>query len=1031
MDPNLIETIEKNKREARDLSNQDPYYAKKAIWPLRSATYQLIISGEIEEAHHLQSWILKEIIPHLFPNDQTWALGECSETWFKAALNLPYSNKLICIRRAFCLMSLAIKKGKNIQGYSARAFQFSNSVMYLIHLCKIIDESDFKKDHFRITPCNLKVKRWIDLAIKFSDKTIENSEKAVRQAEDGNLRSKLSLIRAYINKGLLLKRLGTDFRIMGELTAEKKAFDEFIKAEKIINGLLYPKEKRENIYQYQNRECNGMIVVQGKVYFSDDKDVKEMEKQRALVLKNLGTALSRLGKQEKGQGYLLGAQAIFYDNYEVEDAFENYIDLALVEQNYDPLSALTRIEYLKALSSVRPESSLVKRLRGIRLIIDRLDREVLGDSQELHGEKISTEEILIRIKESIRREQPIGIVANLKKLVKFLQGVEKPQNLNFFNRLFRKKKLLERIFLLLNKVAIFSAQDYLSGNFLTGEQVLENTSITLSENSDYVLICLDLAFKIAERYIPAKLPEILLDKYHIAKSDEERREILFQAVAVVSLGSLNYTAISIFNEALKMFSGDDQLKVAKNILTLFKNSIEQLPFCEKKFRIIQKFMEYNKEIKKIVLEGERDPNWLFLAAEIDEARRLLDLRLGIPESFRHIKNTYVNNLKDVIEKKTSNKYSWESLIEDVVVEQAPDLLSQEKERICSDIKGEKMNLRVLGGEEVLRDTYKVQKILKDTFPSKRVGLVRYLNSSREVAAIVITAEKVEVKRMELPFEPERLIKGCWEDLSRPEKTVHNSLKIASILVKDLPTKEVDTLYMVPSASLAGLPFHALKPTPDSPYLIYQCEIAYSLSACLLMHLLKKPLRKNKNILLLGWQKEIEAQNHLNEVIAELNLQPSGVYPTDPKSGIEVLTQENEYGLIYAFGHGHTRGGLKAYLELGDDQKISAEDFLINFGSKAGFVFLNSCDLARGEVIDGDIYGMGFGILGGANSSCLLAARPICRDTASLFGKIVLRKIFEGSAISTAFREAVKLSTNSHPFFWAPYFLYGDIRNPYI
>lgn len=1029
----MIETIEKNKREARDLINQGPPYAKKAIWPLQDSTYQLIISGEIEEARHLQSWILKEIIPYLFPNDQTWALGEYSETWFKAALNLPLSNKLICIRRAFCLMSLAIKKGKNIQGYSAHAFQFSNSVMYLIHLCKIIDESDFKKDRFRITPCNLKVKRWIDLAIKFSDKTIENSEKAVRQAEDGNLRSKLSLIRAYINKGLLLKRLGTDFRIMGELTAEKKAIDEFIKAEKIINGLLYPKEKRENIYQYQNRERNGMIVVQGKVYFSDDKDVKEMEKQRALVLSNLGTAFSRLGKQKEGQRCLFEAQAIFYDNYEIEDVFESYIDLALVEQNQDPLSALMRIEYLKALSSVRPESSLVKRLKGISSIMYRLEQEAIGDSQELHEEEISTEEILTRIKESIRREQPIGIVVNLRKLAKFLQKTERLQNLNIFNRLFRKKKLLERIFFLLNKVAIFSAQDYLSENFLTGEQILENAAINLSENSDYVLICFDLAFKIAERYIPASLPKVLLDKYYTVKSCEERRKLLHQAITIVSSGSLNYTAISIFNEALKMFSGDDRLKVAKNILVLFKDSIERLPFCEKKFRIIQKFMEYMREVKKIVLEGESDPGWLFLAAEIDEARRLLDFRLGIPVPFRHIKNTYVKILNDAIEKKTSNKYSWESLIKDVVIEQAPDLLSQEKERIYSDIKGgkKKMNLRVLGGSEVQRDTYEVQKVLKDVFPEKRVGLVRYLNFSREVAAIIITAEKVDVKRMELPFEPERLIKECWEDLSKPEKTVHNSLKIASILVKDLPIKEVDTLYVVPSASLAGLPFHALKPTPDSSYLIYQCEIVYSLSVCLLMHLLKKPLRKNKNILLLGWQKEIEAQNHLNEVIAELNLQPSVVYPADSKSGIEVLTQENEYGLIYAFGHGHTMEGLKAYLELGDDQKVSSEDFLINFGSKAGFVFLNSCDLARGEVIDGDIYGMGFGILGGANSSCLLAARPICRDTASFFGKTVLRKIFEGSAISTAFRNAVKLSVNSHPFYWAPYFLYGDIRNPYI
>jgi len=1016
MDSDLIELVDRNKRLAWTLAGEGSFNKEGQIYPLRQIISSLVWRGELEEARNLQRWLVDKILPRLDKDQQSWALGKFSKTWFKTGKDLPDELKLICIKKAIILMGRAIKEGNDIQQFSIRnrSWQLIGYLTYLEHLCRIIDKNDpnREKDRFRTTPCNSKVKKLIGLAIKLSDENIKDNQKIVCQAPDD--KNKLSLIRAYIKKGILLRKAGTDFRVMGELTAEKKAIDEFLKANGIVGELLFSGPH------------------------DDDRD--QIEKQNAIIFYNLGTAYSRLGNSKAAQSCIRMAQDTFSVKYGNEKAIENYIDLALIEQNIDPLSALMRIEYLEALCAVMPEKSLIERLRGISKTRNRLREDVLGNANEnqfLETRRIK--KILDYLEESIRREQPIGLVANLRMLAKFLKKIENPQNNINLHRRFKEdikiweeneKELLETIFSLLYKVAIFLNQDYLSGKFLTGKQILEMTPVSSGENSEHILTCLDLASKIAEKYTPALLHKILLDKYYLTtKTNEEKKEILLQAVAVASSGILDYTAITIFNEALKVLSGSEQLEVAKSILKLFKDSLERLPFSKKKFDIIKEFMGINEKVKKIVLENESNPEWIFLTAEIEETRSLLDLCL-IPDDFSDIKPDYVNMLQNVIENKDSEDLK-ESLLKKVVIRQVPSLLNYDKQHI-KDNGNKKRNSEILGGGDVLSEIHEIQKVLNEAFPEKRVGLVRYFISSREVIPIIITAENVKaLKRRELPFEPEKLIKQCWTDLSNPNKNIPTSLRLASVLVEDLPIKEweIDTLYIVPSASLANLPFHALY-TSDGSHLIYQCEVAYSLSARLLVHLLKKPLRKNVNTLLLGWQNSVKAQEHLNGLISNLGSKFPSAYPANPKSGVETLIKKNEYAVIYAFGHGYAIGHLESYLELGDSQKISARDFL-NFGSKAGFVFLNSCELAHSEVISGDFYGMAFGILGGANSSCLLAARPVDRDAASLFGQTLLQKISNGSMLSTALREAVKSDSNPHPSFWAPYFLYGDIRNPYI
>ncbi len=164
---------------------------------------------------------------------------------------------------------------------------------------------------------------------------------------------------------------------------------------------------------------------------------------------------------------------------------------------------------------------------------------------------------------------------------------------------------------------------------------------------------------------------------------------------------------------------------------------------------------------------------------------------------------------------------------------------------------------------------------------------------------------------------------------------------------------------------------------------------------------------------------------------------------NPSEGFKKLTEGfHTRKVLYLIGHGYfpekEQSPFDAYLSLIDINKSNVEIRAKQFaelGPRARFVFLNSCWLGYGAAYGRDAYGFPFSILGSANSSCLVSAMSVDIEFAHCFSKMVLKSIFQdgidrSTAITKELRRCIQSPQKPEwntPYYWAPYFFYGDFR----
>ncbi len=258
------------------------------------------------------------------------------------------------------------------------------------------------------------------------------------------------------------------------------------------------------------------------------------------------------------------------------------------------------------------------------------------------------------------------------------------------------------------------------------------------------------------------------------------------------------------------------------------------------------------------------------------------------------------------------------------------------------------------------------------------------------------------------------------------RTRHHLAALYDYLLRPLePLLGDGRLVIVPHRALHYVPFHALY--NGSTYVIETRELCYTPSAAILHHCLAKPLRPLQRALLLGMPDD--AAPRVADEIAELAMifPAATIYLHDDATRAALRTAAPTVDLVHLACHGRFRSDnpLFSALQLADGWLTVHEAAQLQLN--CNLVTLSACETGISGLAPGDeVLGLVRGFLLAGAPALLMSLWTVDDSATATFMHEFYRHLLAGNGAAAALRHAqcqLRI-THPHPFFWAPFMLFG-------
>jgi tetratricopeptide (TPR) repeat protein len=242
--------------------------------------------------------------------------------------------------------------------------------------------------------------------------------------------------------------------------------------------------------------------------------------------------------------------------------------------------------------------------------------------------------------------------------------------------------------------------------------------------------------------------------------------------------------------------------------------------------------------------------------------------------------------------------------------------------------------------------------------------------------------------------------------------------------------------VLPGASLSGVPFHAM-PIGGTP-LISKRRVVYATRAEELLTGRETPTSLGSNASWLALASPTaeyaglgELQGVRDEIARTSRLFTDPEYLVDPPArSTDLLSIQGHRALVHVACHGDfdRASPLFSRLMLSDRPVFAFELMISNL--EVDRVILSACDTAAAEAgIGGHVQSLAAAFLRAGAQSVVAALWPVEDDAAancidSLYSHIVESRLSVASALSAAQNEVREQLQTSHPYFWAPFAVFG-------
>lgn len=325
---------------------------------------------------------------------------------------------------------------------------------------------------------------------------------------------------------------------------------------------------------------------------------------------------------------------------------------------------------------------------------------------------------------------------------------------------------------------------------------------------------------------------------------------------------------------------------------------------------------------------------------------------------------------------------------------------------------------------------------------KQKALIEFVNFDGSLSAFAITNEKIDFAA---DFADESEILMLLENLRFQFGALRYGAKNLDAFMTELkkradfylqklyekllePLKDFIAerdLVVVPVGATHYVPFQALR--DGEKYLIETREITYSPSATVWQFLTKKPQRKLKNILLIGFADErIPLVN--NEIEALQKIFDNTKTFTDKDATFSNYTENaSDFDILHLACHGQFRpdNPLFSNLHLADGF-VTVRD-ICSQKLNANLVTLSACETGLNKVFAGDeILGLARGFLSAGADSLVLSLWTVSDEATTEMMKDFYAVLQRGESISASLRKAQKkfIERGEHPYYWSPFALIG-------
>lgn len=321
-------------------------------------------------------------------------------------------------------------------------------------------------------------------------------------------------------------------------------------------------------------------------------------------------------------------------------------------------------------------------------------------------------------------------------------------------------------------------------------------------------------------------------------------------------------------------------------------------------------------------------------------------------------------------------------------------------------------------------------------------LVEYFSLDEALLAFVVTDQTLTV--VPLPCSEEEIkatlqqfhfqlgaLRYGGERMARHQATLearakhHLTLLYEYLLRPIAPYWGARRLLVAPHRALHYVPFHALY--DGAHYVVEAREVCYTPSAAILHHCLTAPKWPLQQALLLGASDEAAPRIH-DEIMTLSTLFPAAqLLLNEAATRAELVTQAPKAELLHLACHGRFRADnpLFSALQLADGWLTVHDAAQLNL--RCNLVTLSACETGVNTPAPGDeLLGLVRGFLL-AGAPALLVSLWTVEDAATAdMMTIFYTRFLAGDGAAAALRHAQcqLLAQQSHPFFWAPFVLFG-------
>ncbi|MDX6445405.1 MAG: hypothetical protein QOH71_2479 [Blastocatellia bacterium] len=323
------------------------------------------------------------------------------------------------------------------------------------------------------------------------------------------------------------------------------------------------------------------------------------------------------------------------------------------------------------------------------------------------------------------------------------------------------------------------------------------------------------------------------------------------------------------------------------------------------------------------------------------------------------------------------------------------------------------------------------------------SLVEYTTIDEELLAFVVTGESIDVFRnlgresaiareiAQFRFQVDALRYGSAAVRKHLPALTERARKHLESLYDQLvrPLRHAvggRRLVIVPHRALHYLPFQAL--FDGTSYLIEAQEILYAPSALVLRQCLDRPHRGLTSALLLGVSDEQIPHVH-QEVAAISRIFPEAISLIDQNASIEALREHSSsVDVLHLACHGQFRSDnpLFSSLRLGTGWLTVRDAYSLKLN--CSLVTLSACETGINDIAPGDeLIGLARGFFSAGTPSILLSLWTVDDEATALLMADFYRELRATNSRSAALRAAQlrMLKEKPHPFFWAPFVLFGS------